>query len=117
MPSQTRSHFYTSGTRQQAEVLVRHLGDIEQVADDVLADAGVFYHSRADFGTYPFPERAYKDDLTLPAGSYRALRIILEEATEKTSGVCISAMLCGQRFRTTVKRHRAGCTKMRKQSG
>lgn len=44
--------------------------------DKFLEDNGFYYKSRVEFGSYYFPVRTY-DDLTLPAGKYRALKIVL----------------------------------------
>ena len=64
-------------TRKKAEtLLVDRLENIEQVADAVLFSKGFNYKSKADVKDEKFPTRTY-DELTLPAGEYRALIVEL----------------------------------------
>lgn len=74
---ETAPLFSTAATERDAErVLSRHLNQVEEIADRVLMQAGALYQSQAELGTYSFPERRY-ENMTLPAGRYRALRIVL----------------------------------------
>ncbi|MGI6604918.1 MAG: stage II sporulation protein R [bacterium] len=69
--------FRSARTEEEAELLLAtHLTEVEEVANKVLVQAGADYSARAEVGVYSFPERTY-DNLTLPAGRYRALRLIL----------------------------------------
>ncbi|MDK2855513.1 MAG: stage sporulation protein [Bacillota bacterium] len=77
--AETGELFRNAQSEEEAEfLLTTHLTEVEQVADRVLEEAGAGYKARAEVGIYSFPERTYKN-LTLPAGRYRALRLILGE--------------------------------------
>lgn len=69
--------FNNVSTEQEAERRLRaHLDQIEEIARQVVTEADMSYDSHAEIGIYSFPERAYQDKV-LPAGYYRALRIVL----------------------------------------
>ena len=77
--AETGELFRTVRSEGEAEfLLTTHLTDVEQVANRVLEEAGAGYKARAEVGIYSFPERTYQT-LTLPAGRYRALRLVLGE--------------------------------------
>lgn len=57
-------------------VLLSEPERIEEHIAGFLKKEGVDYPVEVSFGNYYFPKRTY-DDLTLPAGEYRALKIIL----------------------------------------
>ncbi|NMA54320.1 MAG: stage II sporulation protein R [Firmicutes bacterium] len=74
---ETAALFAACTTEQEAEqALLEHLGLVEAVVNRVLIQAGVSYRGQVEVGTYPFSRRTY-GDMTLPAGCYRALRIVL----------------------------------------
>lgn len=75
--AETGALFSGAKSEEEAEhILATHLTEVEQVANKVLAQAGASYRGRAEVGVYSFPERTY-GSLTLPAGRYRALRVVL----------------------------------------
>jgi stage II sporulation protein R len=49
---------------------------IEDIADKVIAEHGKHYSAYATTGVYPFPTRRY-GNVTLPAGDYEAVKIML----------------------------------------
>lgn len=49
---------------------------IEELARDEISNQGKNYNVKAMLGNYPFPTKAY-GDITLPAGDYQALRIVI----------------------------------------
>ena len=51
-------------------------GKIVRIAEQVMADNGRRYPARVEIGDFDFPTRTY-GDLVLPAGNYRAVRVIL----------------------------------------
>ncbi|MBQ6863763.1 MAG: stage II sporulation protein R [Clostridia bacterium] len=62
---------------EQAAALARHLTDtLQQRADEVLAENGFDYTSRVTVQKEYFETRTY-EDLTLPAGVYMAVRVVL----------------------------------------
>ncbi|BAD40208.1 stage II sporulation protein R [Symbiobacterium thermophilum] len=71
-----------SGARSRAEAEARIavlLPELEQAARAVAAAWGAAHPVRAELGTYAFPGKGY-GDLYLPAGRYRALRILIGDA-------------------------------------
>ena len=75
--AETGALFRGAESEPEAELLLTtHLSEIQQVADRVLQAEGVNYRSHTEVGVYEFPERTY-GTLTLPAGRYRALRVVL----------------------------------------
>jgi stage II sporulation protein R len=61
---------------QAEEALMDNLPLIESIANQVLAENGVEYKATAEFGIEEYPTRVY-EGFTLPAGSYRSLRLLL----------------------------------------
>lgn len=67
-------------SRAEAEAAIRTvLGDLEAAAGAVVAAWGRAHPVRAELGTFAFPGKGY-DGLYLPAGKYRALRILIGDA-------------------------------------
>ncbi|HHW14999.1 MAG TPA: stage II sporulation protein R, partial [Firmicutes bacterium] len=62
--------------REAGEIVRRNLGFFRRVAEQRLRAEGFTYPARVEYGVFPFPERTY-GSLTLPAGQYTALRIVL----------------------------------------
>lgn len=56
--------------------IINNLDEIEEIADRVLAENGFTYRARAMYGKFSFPEKTYKS-MTLPAGDYYGVRIVL----------------------------------------
>lgn len=63
-------------TGEARNLISNNLEKIEQIADDVLQNSGFDYKAKAYFGKYSFPTKVY-GDVTLPAGEYQSLRIVL----------------------------------------
>ena len=58
------------------EKVTENLDKIEETANRVLRENGFDYAARAMYGKFPFPEKTYKS-MTLPAGDYYGVRIVL----------------------------------------
>ncbi len=56
--------------------IINNLDEIEKIADDILEENGFPYKSHAEYGKFSFPQKAYKS-MTLPAGDYYGVRIVL----------------------------------------
>lgn len=56
--------------------IVNNLNEIEEIANNVLAEKGFDYKAHAEYGKFQFPEKTYKS-MTLPAGEYYGVRIVL----------------------------------------
>jgi len=70
-----------------------HIPDIEHIANDVLRENGFSYTAHAEIAEVYFPTRTY-DKVTLPAGEYTALRIILGEGQGKNWWCVMFPPLC-----------------------
>lgn len=58
------------------EEIINNLDEIEKVANNVLKENGFEYTAHAQYGKFEFPQKTYKS-MTLPAGEYYGVRIIL----------------------------------------
>ncbi len=58
--------------------IIGNLDEAEKIANDVLRENGFKYTARAVYGKFDFPKKQYKN-MTLPAGEYYGVRIILGE--------------------------------------
>lgn len=54
----------------------KEIVNLDKYIEGILLEENVSYKAETELGTYFFPSRTY-DDLTLPAGRYKALKIIL----------------------------------------
>lgn len=65
----------------------------EDAANKCLRENGVDYRAAAQFGVFHFPEKSYKN-ITLPAGDYRGVRIILGDGGGKNWWCVMYPPLC-----------------------
>lgn len=63
---------------QVKQVIKDNVGLIEQIATKVVAKYNKTYQAKALLGNFDFPTKVY-GNLTLPAGNYQALKIVLGE--------------------------------------
>ncbi|MGE5508283.1 MAG: stage II sporulation protein R [Chitinophagales bacterium] len=63
--------------RARRQVL-ENVASFRRIAERRLRAEGFAYPVRVEYGVFPFPDRTY-GDLTLPAGKYNAVRVILGE--------------------------------------
>jgi len=85
-----------SGAQDQAvasRLIQKKLPQIQEIATATLRDAGCADKVQVFLGTFDFPARAY-GQVTLPAGSYRALRIVLGKGEGKNWWCCLFPPLC-----------------------
>lgn len=71
----------------------KHLGDLEQTAEDKLEEEGCTDSVRAELVKDYFPEKSY-GDITFPAGEYMALRIRIGQAAGHNWWCCLYPSLC-----------------------
>ena len=64
------------GADEAYAILSEHLSGLERAAADCLTAHGCDLPVRAELGVFDFPDRDY-DGVTVPAGRYRALRIVI----------------------------------------
>ncbi|MBZ4645403.1 MAG: stage sporulation protein [Petroclostridium sp.] len=60
------------------ELIQRNIARIEEIAKDEIKKWNKDYDVKASLGIYPFPTKVY-GDITLPAGNYEALRVVIGE--------------------------------------
>ncbi|MDY2509721.1 MAG: stage II sporulation protein R [Ruminococcus callidus] len=70
-----------------------HLSDMETIAKRVIQENGYSYPVQAELVTMDFTERTY-EDLTMPAGTYEAIRITIGEAAGKNWWCVMYPPLC-----------------------
>ncbi|SJZ37735.1 stage II sporulation protein R [Selenihalanaerobacter shriftii] len=75
--NQTEGLFKNIDDIQKARNLIKNnLGYIEKIVETELARQGNNYDVNVKLGNYQFPKRTY-GNMTLPAGNYKALRVII----------------------------------------
>lgn len=70
-----------------------NLGQIEQVAAEIIAEEGYEYSVKAEVTTCDFPDKTY-GDITFPAGEYEALRIEIGQAKGQNWWCVLYPNLC-----------------------
>ena len=81
-------------TKEESKaVIASHLYDIKEEAVRILTEQGYYYGAQVTLGTSSFPIKVY-GDVTLPAGDYEALRILLGDAKGKNWWCIIFPNLC-----------------------
>lgn len=78
---------------QLAQTAKDNLSQMEQIAQQVVTEAGYPYSVKAEWITMPFTERTY-EDLTMPAGMYETIRITIGEAKGKNWWCVMYPPLC-----------------------
>ncbi|MGE5474341.1 MAG: stage II sporulation protein R [Ignavibacteriales bacterium] len=73
--------------------ICRNLSNIESIASAVLKSYGLNYQAKASFGKFAFPTKAY-GDVSLPAGNYQSLRIVLGNGTGRNWWCVMFPPLC-----------------------
>ena len=66
---------------------------MEEIANRVLLENGVEYKAKAEWGTEAYPTRVY-ENVTLPAGEYRSLRLKLGKGEGKNWWCVLFPPLC-----------------------
>ncbi|MEN6315746.1 MAG: stage II sporulation protein R [Clostridiaceae bacterium] len=75
--SYVQSELKDSETIEQTRSMInRNMDRITSIAKETILNHGNNYGAKTTLGSYPFPTKAY-GDITLPAGNYQALRIVL----------------------------------------
>jgi stage II sporulation protein R len=83
-----------SGSRDESlEILQENLTNIESIANGVLSKEGENYRANAVLGNFEFPIKKY-GAITLPAGEYKALRVVLGEGEGKNWWCVMFPPLC-----------------------
>jgi stage II sporulation protein R len=78
---------------QTISIITADLSKIEEVSKEVLKNNNSSYSVKATLGNYPFPTKTY-GDITLPAGEYQALRIVIGKGEGKNWWCVLFPPLC-----------------------
>ncbi len=78
---------------QAEKIISENIPYIEDIANSVLRKQGYGYHAVASVGNYSFPVKQYQN-ITLPAGNYDALRLVLGEGGGKNWWCVMFPPLC-----------------------
>ena len=72
--------FYGSVTSKEAEkILVPHIKELEKVALETIKNEGFDYKVKITVGEEYFKTRTYDNSVTLPAGYYTAVKVVIGE--------------------------------------
>lgn len=83
-----------SGSREESlKILEKELPLIERTANEILEKHGFTYGAKAYLGKFQFPVKTYSN-ITLPAGEYTALRIVLGNGNGKNWWCVMFPPLC-----------------------
>ncbi|AAM25676.1 stage II sporulation protein R [Caldanaerobacter subterraneus subsp. tengcongensis MB4] len=81
-------------TKEESErVIKENLVNIEKVAEKIIKEEGKDYKVRVDYGVFSFPTRYY-GALTVPAGKYTALKVVIGEGEGKNWWCVVFPPLC-----------------------
>ena len=81
-----------SGAECKADI-IENLDDIEKTANSVLREHGFGYGAKAVYGKFAFPKKEYKN-MTLPAGEYYGIRVILGDGAGQNWWCVMYPPLC-----------------------
>lgn len=98
------------GAGEARTVVRRNLDFFRRVAERRLKAEGLAYPVQVSYGVFPFPVRTY-GDLTLPAGRYTALRIVLGRGAGHNWWCVLFPPLCFLEMDTKLSRERVKWTK------
>jgi len=81
-------------TKEQSEKVIRNnLENIRKLAEKIVKEEGKEYKVRVEYGVFSFSTRYY-GALTVPAGNYTALKIVLGEGKGKNWWCVVFPPLC-----------------------
>lgn len=75
------------------QIINENQNEIVAVANKVLAENGMKYEVRMEIGVFEFPVKSY-GNITLPAGKYEAVRVLLGKAEGKNWWCVLFPPLC-----------------------
>lgn len=84
----------TITTENAVEILVPEIRQIKKITDSILIENNVTYTSRVTLETEYFDTREYENGITMPAGKYLALKIILGNGEGKNWWCIMFPALC-----------------------
>ncbi len=92
--NEMKVRFRTANNRQEAEqIIVASMDEIKELAQHQIQLEGKQYPVEVKIGDYDFPTKSY-GNLTLPAGNYHAVRVIIGEGKGKNWWCVLFPPLC-----------------------
>lgn len=89
-----RPYMLASANKIQAEqILCEQLPIVQEIAQQIVRDSGYNHPVRVELGQHLFPTRTY-GDLSLPAGNYQALRVLIGNAEGQNWWCVLFPPLC-----------------------
>ena len=69
----------TTSKKEAIYIAQNHLNDFQKIAEQTISENGYTYPIKVEIGNFDFPTKTY-GDISLPAGSYDALRVEIGKA-------------------------------------
>ena len=69
----------TTSKKEAISIAQNHLNDFQKIAEQTISENGYTYPIKVEIGNFDFPTKTY-GDISLPAGSYDALRVEIGKA-------------------------------------
>ena len=69
----------TTSKKEAIYIAQNHLNDFQKIAEQTISENGYTYPIKVEIGNFDFPTKTY-GDISLPAGSYDALRVEIVKA-------------------------------------
>lgn len=92
--AEMKKKFSATNSRQEAEkIVITNMSDIERIAQEQVYQEGKEYPVEVVMGDFYFPAKSY-GNLTLPAGDYHAVRIIIGEGKGQNWWCVLFPPLC-----------------------
>lgn len=92
--NEMKSRFGSANSRDEAEkIVLASMDDIKNLAAAEIAREGKNYNVKVMLGDFDFPTKTY-GDLTLPAGNYHAVRVVIGEGKGKNWWCVLFPPLC-----------------------
>lgn len=92
--NEMKSRFRQANNRQEAEeIILASVDEIKALAEQQIAREGKQYPVEVKLGDYAFPTKTY-GNITLPAGNYHAVRVIIGDGQGKNWWCVLFPPLC-----------------------
>ncbi|AEF95286.1 stage II sporulation protein R [Desulfotomaculum nigrificans CO-1-SRB] len=92
--NEMKKRFSQANSRAEAETIVKKsMPDMQRIAEEQIHREGKNYRVAVMMGDYDFPTKTY-GNLTLPAGNYHAVRVVIGEGKGKNWWCVLFPPLC-----------------------
>lgn len=87
------SFSYSYNKEEIIQISKKHIDDFKRIAENVIKESGFSYNVSVEIGKYEFPTKEY-GNISLPAGTYDALKIQIGDAVGKNWWCSLFPPLC-----------------------